>query len=92
MAARKLIFRLHAVQRMFARGIDTDHVHNVIENGRVIRSYDDDQPYPSRLMLAFAKGRPIHVVAADVPDSEETVIITAYEPGAAHDLPNLQVG
>ena len=77
---RKLIFRVHAIQKMFERGISRQDVLYVIEHGEVIREYRDDTPYPSRLMLGWREKRPLHVVAADNDADNETIIITAYEP------------
>ena len=39
-----------------------------------IKEYPDDKPYPSRLILGWKEGKPLHVVAA------ETIIITVYQP------------
>jgi hypothetical protein len=80
MAQQTLLFRAHAVQRMFDRGISVDDVRGVIGSGEIIREYPDDTPYPSRLMLGWISGRPLHVVAADTGTDGETIIITAYEP------------
>ncbi|MFN3477111.1 MAG: DUF4258 domain-containing protein [Candidatus Methylomirabilales bacterium] len=48
--------------------------------GEVIEEYPNDTPYPSRLVLGWRGARPLHVVVADNPDSQETVVITVYEP------------
>ncbi|MCC6615613.1 MAG: DUF4258 domain-containing protein [Anaerolineae bacterium] len=80
---RRLTFRVHAIQKMFARGISRDDVRHVVDNGEVIREYPDDRPYASRLILGWCESRPIHVVAADNTDEDETIIITAYEPDPA---------
>ena len=48
--------------------------------GSVIESYPDDTPYPSYLVLGWRGARPIHVVAADNVASNETIVITVYEP------------
>ncbi|MBZ0301194.1 MAG: DUF4258 domain-containing protein [Anaerolineae bacterium] len=80
---RKLIFRVHAIQKMFERGISQMDVRTVIEHGEVIREYPDDTPYPSRLVLGWREKRPLHVVAADNDADDETIIITAYEPDPA---------
>lgn len=80
MAYAKLIFRQHALQRMFERGIDAKDVRQVIEQGEVIKEYLDDKPYPSRLILGWQEGRPLHVVAADDDNTLETIVITVYEP------------
>jgi hypothetical protein len=79
---KPLIFRVHAIQKMFERAISRDDVQHVIENGVVIREYPDDTPFPSRLILGWLEKRPIHVVAAD-DDDDQTIIITAYEPDPA---------
>jgi hypothetical protein len=80
--SNKLIFRKHALQRMFQRSIRVEAVHAVLFGGKSIIDYPEDMPYPSRLMLGWCGERPIHVVAADTPESE-TIIITVYEPDPA---------
>jgi hypothetical protein len=76
---KKLIFRKHAVQRMFQRSIAVEDVRAVLAKGNTIIDYPDNQPYPSRLMLGWRGTRPIHVVAANTEDGE-TILITVYEP------------
>lgn len=76
----KYTLRVHAVQRMFERGISVEDVKHVVENGEVIHEYADDTPYPSRLILGWKELRPLHVVVADHPTEDEKIIITAYEP------------
>jgi hypothetical protein len=78
----KLIFRKHALQRMFERVISVEDVATVLDAGKIIIDYPADTPYPSRLMLGWPQGRPIHVVAANTPEAE-IVIITVYEPDSA---------
>jgi len=51
--------------------------------GRWIENYPEDQPHPSKLVLGHVAGRPLHVVAAEDPESGRTVIVTVYEPDAA---------
>ena len=80
MSDRELVFRVHAIRRMFERRIAEEEVRFVVEKGQVIESYPDDQPYPSRLILGFPGGRPLHIVAADVSGAAQTVIITVYDP------------
>ena len=80
--SNKLIFRKHALQRMFQRSIQVEDGHAVLSGGKSIIDYPDDTPYRSRLMLGWCGERPIHVVAADTPENE-TIIITVYEPDAA---------
>ena len=77
----KLVFRIHAIQRMSERQISVATVKHVLEKGEIIRDYPDDTPYPSRLILGWREKRPLHVVAASG-EADQTIIITAYEPDA----------
>lgn len=75
-----LVFRVHAIQRMFQRQISIDDVRQAMTNGEVIEYYPMDTPYPSRLILGRRGSRPVHVVVADNAESQETIVITVYEP------------
>jgi hypothetical protein len=76
--APRLMYRVHAVQRMAERGIREEDVARVISEGKEIESYSEDKPYPSRLLLGWVERRPIHVVAATA--EHEIIVITVYEP------------
>ncbi|MGH7844933.1 MAG: DUF4258 domain-containing protein [Candidatus Binatia bacterium] len=76
----RLVFRVHAIQRMYQRGISEEEVHNVIRTGQTIEDYPGDFPYPSRLVLGWHGLRPIHVVVADNTNDGENIVITVYEP------------
>ncbi|MBI3304010.1 MAG: DUF4258 domain-containing protein [Deltaproteobacteria bacterium] len=80
MAADRLTFRIHAIRRMFQRHVSVPDVHHVLATGEVIEDYPDDTPYPTRLMLGWCGSRPLHVVAANNAEAQETIIITVYEP------------
>ena len=80
MALSKLVFRAHAVRRMYERQISDADVRHVLESGETIENYPDDRPYPSRLILGWHGSRPIHVALADNLEENETIVITAYEP------------
>lgn len=77
-----LIFRVHAIQRMFQRKISKEEVRRVIETGETIATYPTDKPFPSRLILGWIGSRPLHVVAADNASVKETIIVTVYQPDA----------
>lgn len=79
----RLVFRVHAIRRMFERKITPEDVRHVLETGEPIEDYPDDTPYPSRLVLGWRGARPIHVVAAENSDDQETIVITTYEPDPA---------
>ncbi|MGQ0578903.1 MAG: DUF4258 domain-containing protein [Betaproteobacteria bacterium] len=79
----KITYRVHAIQRMFERGISEADVRWVLSEGDEIASYSDDKPYPSRLLLGWRGGRPVHVVTAYSAKDDEHVVITVYEPNPA---------
>lgn len=80
MASSSLIFRVHAIQRMFQRNIEINDVSNILKAGEVIESYPKDKPYPSRLVLGWRGLRPLHAVVADNNEKKEIIVITVYEP------------
>mgnify|MGYP003621217101 CR=1 FL=1 len=67
---------------MFERGISPEDVRHVLDDGQAIEQYPNDTPYPSRLVLGWCGDRPLHVVAADLPGGQETIVVTVYEPDA----------
>jgi len=77
---RRIIYRVHAVERMFEWKVSTGDIRHVLEFGEVIESYPTDKPFPSRLVFSRVGPRPLHIVAADNHSNDETYIITVYEP------------
>ena len=75
----KILFRMHAIERMYERGIAVTDVRAALENGETIEHYADPD-YPSRLVLIRRGKRSLHVVAAENTTSAETVIVTCYQP------------
>ncbi len=80
MEKERLVFRVHAVKRMAQRGINAKEVHHALMTGETIKTYPEDKPYPSQLVLGWVGERPIHVVTALREEDAAKVIITAYEP------------
>ena len=76
----KLIFRVHAVQRMFERNVSANDVSQALDSGETIEDYSAEMPEPSRLILGFQRRRPIHVVTCENLTTNETIIITVYIP------------
>ena len=75
----KIIYREHAIQRMFERDISENEIEEAIISGEKIESYPDDHPYPSFLVLK--KGaKPLHVVYAINEEEGSYIVITAYYP------------
>jgi hypothetical protein len=79
MSQFRLVFRVHAIQRMFQRRISEAEVRQVVATGETIETYPTDKPFPSRLILGWEGTRPIHVVAADDVSTQETIIVTVYQ-------------
>jgi hypothetical protein len=77
---------------MVERDIPEEAVAEVVSRGKVIESYPEDKPYPSRLLLGWVKmgqnARPIHVVSAAT--EHEIIIITVYEPDPAQWTPGFE--
>ena len=80
MKFNRLIFRVHAIERMFKRQITEEEVKEVLKTGEVIEDYPDDTPYPSQLILGWIQSRPLHVVISNDFKKRDTIIITVYEP------------
>lgn len=76
-----ILYSAHALKRIFQRGLTLDVVAKVLLHGEVITQYPDDQPYPSKLMLGWDGGQPVHIVAAST-EQGDTVVVTAYVPEA----------
>lgn len=82
MECARIVFSGHAIRRMFERGIGKAEIACAISSGELILDYPEDSPYPSRLLLAFVGGRPLHVLVA-MDDDRSCYIITCYEPAEA---------
>jgi len=81
MPDKPLVYRTRAVRHMFERRLTAEAVRAVVDGGETIEEYPDDHPYPSRLVLGWVAGRPVHVVVAE--SDEARIVVTAYEPAAA---------
>lgn len=75
-----LVFRVHAVQRMFERGISEKKVRQALDAGDVIEDYSAEMPEPSRLILGFQGKRPFHVVTSENAEANEITVVTVYVP------------
>ena len=80
MAHEDVIFAFHAYLRMRQHGISEEAVFEVLQSGTTIKWYPEDRPFPSRLILGYWEGQPVHVVAADDAVHSRTVVITVYGP------------
>ncbi len=75
-----VVYRVHAIRRMFEREIAEADVQKALSEGEQIAAYPDDVPYPSRLLLGWCGSRPLHVVVAYNAQDDEQIVITVYEP------------
>lgn len=80
MECTNIYFSGHALRRMFDRALSTELVTTVVRKGETIAEYQDDRPYPSRLILGFERGKPVHVVVARDEKDYACYVITAYIP------------
>ena len=76
----KVLFRVHAIQRMFERSISAKKISQSLQSGETIEDYSGEMPEPSRLILGFQGKRPFHVVTSENPETNEITIITVYIP------------
>lgn len=82
MVCKTLHFSGHATVQMFKRKISVNDIENILLNGRIIKSYPEDKPFPSYLVLGVVKERVLHIVVSSN-IQEDCYIITAYEPDSA---------
>ena len=75
----EFIYRIHAIERMFQRGISEPEIETIVLNGEVIEEYLDDKPYPSFLSFGYVGKRAIHVVFAK-DEQDDYIVITVYQP------------
>jgi len=69
----------HFMVRILRRGIDIIDVEEAILNGRIIKEYPEDHPYPSCLILGSDRdNQPAHIVCGVCEDM--LWLITAYRP------------
>ena len=80
MNTHKIIFRVHAVERMFERRVSARNLAQALSSGETIEDYSAEMPEPGRLILGFQGQRPFHVVTSENPETSETTIITVYIP------------
>ena len=83
MTSQPIIYRIHAIQRMFERRISEENVRQVLQSGEMIEDYSDEMSFPSRLMLGRRGERPLHVVMAENTKEGELAVITVYEPDSS---------
>lgn len=80
MIRRRILYRLHAVERMRERSVSTAEIEEAIRSGEVLAERPEGFPHPSRLLLGWAGSRPLHVVVAEDRGNNLLVVITVYEP------------
>ena len=73
-----IMFRAHAVQRMFERGIPARKVREAVLAKDVIEDYSPEMPEPGWLLFGGQGRHPFHVVIAQ--NAGRTTVITVYLP------------
>jgi hypothetical protein len=75
----KIIWRNHILVRMRQRGVRISDVINCVITGEIIETYEDDQPFPSTLILGKTLDESdLHVVCAE--GQNRIWMITVYYP------------
>jgi len=75
-----LLFRVHAVQRMFERNISLKKLRQALNSGEIIEDYSAEMPEPSHLILGFQGSQAFHVVTSENPQANQICVITVYIP------------
>ncbi|WKZ34360.1 MAG: DUF4258 domain-containing protein [Anaerolineales bacterium] len=75
-----LLFRAHAVQRMFEREISVSKVRRALGAGDVLEDYSAEMPQPGGLVMGYQGRRPFHVVTSENIQTNVITIITVYIP------------
>ena len=76
----KILYRAHAVQRMFERNVSVRNISQALQSGETIEDYSAEMVEPSRLILAVNGRRPLHVVVSENQQTNEIAVITVYIP------------
>ena len=76
-----IVFRVHAVQRMFEREISVKNVRKILDTGKTIEDYSAEMDEPGRLMLGYQGKRPVHIVLSENTKDNQVIIVTVYIPG-----------
>ena len=76
-----VVFRVHAIQRMFEREISVKSVKKILETGEIIEDYSAEMPEPGRLIMGYQGNRPIHLVLSENTKDNLVIIVTVYIPG-----------
>lgn len=76
----EILYRVHAVQRMFEREISPNKVRRALESEDVIEDYSAEMPEPSRLIMGLQGKRPFHIVTSENPEENQITVVTVYLP------------
>jgi hypothetical protein len=65
---------------MFERDLRVEDIKRILNTGLIIKSYEEDKPYPSYMLLGFINKKPVHVLVANNREENICIIITVYRP------------
>jgi hypothetical protein len=75
-----IVYRIHALERMFERNISCRELNKIIKNGELVENYPNNVPYPSKLVMGRVNNRPVHVVFTENKEGKTAIVVTVYEP------------
>jgi len=73
-----ILFRAHAVQRMFERGVSLDSIRKALATFDIIEDYSSEMPEPGYLLYGRQGRHPFHVVVSQ--NNDRITVITVYLP------------
>lgn len=80
MICDSIFFSDHIISQMFRRHISLDDVKFILNDGEVIKEYQEDKPYPSFLLFGLIDLRPLHLLVAKDSETGNCIMVTVYEP------------
>ena len=79
----KILWSLHALKKTRIERLRKDNVENALKEAIIVEDYPmEGRPLPGCLVLGFAGGEPVHIVAAVDYALDRLFIITVYRPSA----------
>lgn len=76
----RIVYSNHASLRMIERSLTKREIALACLFGETIKTYPDDTPYPSELILSWSGSKPLHIVVATHTNDRVKFVVTAYIP------------
>lgn len=88
----RILTSTHADKRLKERGFTLQEIIQAWDSFEIIKTYEDDKPFPSFLILGKTlSGIDFHLVLAYDEEYDEVILITIYEPSLKEWESNLKI-